>query len=72
MKLDDVQKLPHGLYRVYWKGEGGGSSLAAVGSDRHGRRWLAPTNWITVESTPARNPWRMVEKVELIYSKGMK
>jgi hypothetical protein len=36
----------HGLYELTWKD--GGTSLAAVGSDAYGRRWYAPTNWITV------------------------
>ena len=32
-----------GLYQIYW--ESGGSSLAAIGMDREGNRWMAPTNW---------------------------
>lgn len=47
-----------GLYKVYWRE--GGSSVAAVGCDRAGRLWLAPTNWITV---PTFN-WEPVLKVE--------
>lgn len=56
-----VRELKPGLYKIYWKE--GGSSLAAVGLDFSGRRWLAPTNWISV---PAFNVWPMVEKVELL------
>ncbi len=38
--------VDNGLYRIWWRE--GGSSLAAVGRDGHGRCWLAPTNWISV------------------------
>lgn len=41
---DVVKSVRPGIYRVEW--EDGGSSVAAVYNDRHGRRWLAPTNWI--------------------------
>lgn len=67
MKLSDVQQLDHGLYRVYWKS--GGSSLASVGSDDSGKRWLAPTNWILSDTkliTDYQKVWRHVEKMELI------
>lgn len=42
LKFNDC---PLGLYRVYW--ESGGSSLAAIGFDSKGDRWIAPTNWLT-------------------------
>lgn len=41
INMNDV--LP-GLYRVFWTI--GGSSLAAVGVDADGGRWIAPTNWV--------------------------
>jgi hypothetical protein len=44
MTRDQSQALDHGIYRLYW--DDGGSSLAAVGSDRNGDRWFAPTNWV--------------------------
>ena len=44
MKREDFEKLPHGLYYVWW--DSGGCSLAALGSTKSGSRWLAPTNWI--------------------------
>jgi len=53
------QNLTHGLYTIYWMD--GGASLAAVGSDSAGRRWYAPTNWI---SGPSFN-WAPVKRVEL-------
>jgi len=42
LKFNDC---PLGLYRVYW--ESGGSSLAAIGFDSKGDRWIAPTNWLS-------------------------
>lgn len=71
MTIDEVQKLQHGLYRIFWKDEaGGGSSLAAVGSTCSGKRWLAPTNW-TFEAErrslgPVTTDWTRIERVELI------
>jgi hypothetical protein len=66
MKTEDVQKLHHGLYKIYWKT--GGTSLAAVGSRPNGDRWIAPCNWVNGVSTTwgERNVWREVEKVKLI------
>ncbi len=68
MTRANAKRLPHGLYRVYWKA--GGVSLAAVGSTYSGARWLAPTNWTSpVEPRPpvaVTNLWRTVERVVLI------
>ncbi len=61
MKREEVQLLEHGLYKIWWKS--GGHSLAAVGSLSNGKRWMAPTNWITVPST---THWPIVKKVKLI------
>jgi hypothetical protein len=44
----DLGAIEHGLFILFWTS--GGTSLAAVGSDASGRRWYAPTNWITVPS----------------------
>jgi len=64
MSRDEVQTtVKHGLYRVYWTS--GGSSLAAVGSTANGDRWLAPTNWISGETTD----WSGVERVERIHTR---
>ena len=57
MTKKQVAKLEHGIYKIYWRGEGGDYSLAAVGSDSAGRRWFAPTNWLAVPSFD----WRKVE-----------
>lgn len=62
-RLGDFSNLEHGLYVVRWL-EGGGSSLAAVGSDASGQRWYAPTNWISGPSFD----WSKVRSVELILS----
>lgn len=40
-----------GLYRVFWKS--GGSSMAAIGGDASGGRWIAPSNWIAPASLDA-------------------
>lgn len=63
MTQEEAAELRHGLYLVRWKGDGG-ASLASVGSDAGGRRWYAPTNWITV---PGFN-WALVESVSLMAS----
>ena len=47
MKKEEVMKLKHGVYKIYWKD--GGESLAAVGSLYSGMRWLAPCNWVSEE-----------------------
>lgn len=66
MKQEEVNKIAPGLYRVAWKS--GGSSLAAVGITANGTRWLAPTNWITVVTDPARvyRAWGDVESVRRV------
>ena len=61
MKKQDVKKLEHGIYRLHWKS--GGSSLASVGSNERGDRWMAPTNWINVGSTLH---WKLVDRAELL------
>ncbi len=63
MTKAEVKDVHHGLYRLFWKE--GGSSLAAVGSDRAGRRWYAPENWIEVPSFD----WRPVKSVKRLYPK---
>ena len=60
MKKAEVQKLAHGVYRVFWKT--GSSSVAAVGSTADGTRWLAPSNWLW----PSEKHWRYVDHVKLI------
>lgn len=61
MTNDEVTTLPHGLFILHWKEEkGGGHSHASVGSDRHGRRWFAATNWIEVPWFD----WSAVERAE--------
>jgi len=75
MTREAVQKLPLGVYRIFWKS--GGSSLAAVGNDYAGKRWFAPVNWIgfkvktydngfSAGSTAPDSDWRSVARVELI------
>lgn len=57
----DPQTIPHGLYNIYWK-DNGGVSLAAVGSDSSGKRWLAPTNWVSGSTFD----WSRVSAVERV------
>lgn len=63
MTREQAQQLPLGLYEITWKNGGDyPTSLAAVGYDRSGRRWYAPTNWITVPCFD----WRRVKQVKQI------
>ena len=39
----EFNNIPTGLYKIWWKS--GGCSLASIGQDSDGNRWLAPTNW---------------------------
>lgn len=59
---ENFEKLPHGVYKIYWKG--GGSSLASIGSTRNGKRWIAPCNW--VNDTVTTDHWDSIKKVKLI------
>lgn len=52
-----------GVYRIWWKEDPDGYSVAAVGRDNAGRLWLAPSNWIN--GIPWLD-WSLVERVELI------
>lgn len=61
MTKAETKKLARGIYRLHWKS--GGSSLAAVGSNERGDRWIAPTNWINAGSTLH---WKLVERAELL------
>lgn len=63
MTRRESQKVPHGLFIIYWKeSKGGGTSVASVGSDATGRRWFAPTNWITVPGFQ----WNDIDRVERV------
>ena len=57
----EVRGLKNGLYRVWWKS--GGYSLAALGVNRDGSRWLAPSNWVAPTDDP---DWATVERMELV------
>jgi hypothetical protein len=69
MTKEEVQKLKHGVYRLYWDGRN--YSLASVGSLSNGSRWFAPCNW-TSESADGivgvNTDWTMVKKAVLIES----
>ena len=74
MKIPDVQKLNHGVYRIHWTEEaGGGTSLAVVGSMYSGTRWFACANWTGeygrgIPGSDNKESWDLVEKAELIES----
>lgn len=51
-----------GLYRLTWKK--GGSSLASVGQDGHGRRWFSASNWIG--GMPCFD-WSVVETIHQLF-----
>jgi len=57
----DYMKLRNGLYRVHWRD--GGTSLAAIGTTCSGGKWVAPTNWVTVQDTD-QWVWRRIIKVD--------
>lgn len=68
MYAHEANLLPLGLYRLHWSEEaGGGSSLAAVGMDEAGRRWMAPANWVgPVCGAEAAKHWHKVAHAEPI------
>ena len=57
MTPEQVAELNHGVYRVYYPadpGERNNHTLAAVGSDYFGNRWIAAINWIGMPETRTR------------------
>jgi hypothetical protein len=65
MTKDQSEKLPHGLYRLFWKS--GGTSLASVGSLYDGSSWFAATNWTSPTAGGiASTDWAKIDKVEPI------
>jgi hypothetical protein len=65
-----VRKLEPGLYRIFWKD--GSQSDGAVGMLHDGRRWLAPTNWATINDDfiATTRHWKIVKAVEPIEVRG--
>ena len=57
-----VKALKLGAYFLHWKS--GGLSLAAVGADEFGERWMAPCNWVS----PTNNQkfWQQVARAERV------
>jgi hypothetical protein len=43
-EITPIEQIKPGIYHVLWRD--GGASVAAVGMNRDGTRWLAPTNWV--------------------------
>lgn len=56
--------LKLGLYRIKWKT--GGASLAAIGMQSDGTRWIAATNWISACDDPTNKLWGNIEEAEFL------
>lgn len=69
MKINELDKLKNGLYKVYWKS--GGYSLAAKGCDGSGKAWFAFTNWLGF-TNDRRKYAATILKTELLQIKGMR
>lgn len=65
MNQRDLKSWPNGLYRIFWRK--GGTSLAAIGTCADGRRWIAPSNWVT-PSADAKT-WRAVARIGFLFAK---
>ena len=66
MTPDAVKDLKLGLYRLFWKNDGG-SSLAAVGVDSEGWHWYAPCNWCGFRGTDDNrlvSDWQLVSSAQ--------
>lgn len=67
---EEVQKLKHGVYRLYWSART--YSLASVGSLHDGSRWFACANWTSETEegvTGSGDDWNSVVKAVLIESR---
>lgn len=70
MTKEEVQKLEHGVYRLYWSARS--YSLASVGSLHNGDRWFACANWTSKDGDGLihfREDWGIVKKAVLIESR---
>ncbi len=69
MTEKEVQKLPHGVYRIHWK-EDGRLTVGAVGSKYNGDRWLCCSNWTSPmdrgTDCASSETWEAVASAELI------
>lgn len=57
-----------GLYIIHWIS--GGTSLVAIGSMYSGRKWFAPTNWVSEDSNgPFKAPFldQYTDKIHRMY-----
>lgn len=70
MTKEEVQKLKHGVYKLYW--DTGGYSLASVGGLHNGDRWFACSNWTSKDKNGiigTGEDWNMVIEAKLIKSR---
>ena len=63
MTEDESKALAPGIYRITWADDHG-TSIAAIGHNLDGVRWVAPVNW----KTPWEGAfwWSQVERAELL------
>lgn len=61
MSEAELQSCPLGLYKVWWKS--GGSSLAAIGMMSDGKRWIAPTNWVSPGKATTKG-WGGIKRIK--------
>ena len=64
MKKEKVQKLDHGIYRVYWKS--GGSSVCTVGTLKDGDKWIRHTNRTNKDILFNKKIWKSVRRMKLL------
>jgi hypothetical protein len=62
----EVQRLDHGVYRIYWKTQDN-YTVGAIGSLPNGDRWMISANWVNPRAVSHESAiWDGIEKVELI------
>ena len=57
--------LALGLHRIHWSS--GGTSLAAIGMQSDGRRWIAPCNWTQPSLEPEAGAWGEIDHTDLLF-----
>jgi hypothetical protein len=64
----EVNALPLGLYYVQWAS--GGGSVATIGMNAEGYRWIAPSNWISGASIIDRHIREEMVAAQLLATQG--
>src|SRR5690349_5775987 len=63
MNREQVQQLQHGIYVIEWMD--GLLSVAAIGSNRNGDRWIHCSSWVSPESY-SQNVWAVVKSATIV------